>query len=269
MYKIYVLFFSISVLSPLSMFAQPRKVSSYAINPIVDIPVSLGFGAASLGGLLFILKKEPTVDSAYAVSLTPSMVNRFDRGATHHYIAGRGTPSNIALYSSYSLPLFLLLDKSVRSEALKIGLLYVETMAVMGATYTIGVGLMKRNRPYMYNQNVPLSQKMKKGEKDSFFAGHIASAATASFFAAKVFNDYHPDSPWRYVIWGAALVPPVVVGYYRYIEGMHFPTDIIAGTIIGGAIGIVVPEIHRRLNHSGNLSFTAAPSRLSLTWTVH
>ncbi|MEL6536147.1 MAG: phosphatase PAP2 family protein, partial [Bacteroidota bacterium] len=67
-----------------------------------------------------------------------------------------------------------------------------------------------------------------------------------SFCTAKVFNDYHPDSPWRYAVWGAAAVVPAVTGWARVGAGKHYYSDVIVGYITGALIGYWVPELHRR-----------------------
>ena len=62
----------------------------------------------------------------------------------------------------------------------------------------------------------------------------------------KVYSDYHPElGNKKYWLFSAALIPPSLVGLYRYKAMKHFPTDIIAGTIAGAATGILIPHIHK------------------------
>ncbi|MEO1337682.1 MAG: phosphatase PAP2 family protein, partial [Myxococcota bacterium] len=35
------------------------------------------------------------------------------------------------------------------------------------------------------------------------------------------------------------------VSTMRVVEGKHFPTDVIAGSIIGMGVGVLVPHFHR------------------------
>lgn len=76
--------------------------------------------------------------------------------------------------------------------------------------------------------------------------------AGATFFIAKVLCDYHTE--WgakRLWLYAAAIVPPAVVGYFRYRGMMHFPTDLMVGMAVGAAVGILVPhfrKITRKLN---------------------
>jgi len=79
--------------------------------------------------------------------------------------------------------------------------------------------------------------------------------AGASFFMAKVYSDYHPElGTKKWILYGAALLPPTIVGYYRYKGLMHFPTDILLGTAIGATVGILVPHLHKVARKNKDLS---------------
>jgi membrane-associated phospholipid phosphatase len=41
-----------------------------------------------------------------------------------------------------------------------------------------------------------------------------------------------------------------VTGYLRYYSGKHYPTDIIAGAIIGSITGWGIPALHRKRNEN-------------------
>ena len=130
-------------------------------------------------------------------------------------------------------------------------LLYVETMAVTGAMFTLANGLSERRRPLVYSSEAPMDEKTRKNAKNSFYAGHTAATASATFFWAKVFNDYNPDSPWKPVVWGVAAALPAGVGYLRLKAGKHFLSDNILGYALGAGAGILVPHLHKKGNTSG------------------
>ena len=56
----------------------------------------------------------------------------------------------------------------------------------------------------------------------------------------------NPESPWRWAVYGGAATLSLVTGYARVGGGMHFYTDVMASTVLGTVIGIVVPMWHRR-----------------------
>jgi membrane-associated phospholipid phosphatase len=62
----------------------------------------------------------------------------------------------------------------------------------------------------------------------------------------KVYSDYHPEiGNNKYLLYGAALIPPLLVGYFRMKALMHFPSDVMVGLGVGALCGILIPEFHR------------------------
>jgi membrane-associated phospholipid phosphatase len=126
--------------------------------------------------------------------------------------------------------------------------LYLETQALGSSLFTFaGVTFIDRIRPFVYYPEVSLNSKIEgAGTQNSFFSGHTSAAATASFFMAKVYIDYHPEMKRKkWLLYAGAIIPPASVGYYRYKALRHFPSDIIVGIIAGAAAGILVPELHK------------------------
>ena len=97
---------------------------------------------------------------------------------------------------------------------------------------------------------------------------HTSLSAAGSFFAARVFSDYYPDSKWKPVVWGAAVAIPAVTGYLRVRGGRHFPTDVIAGYAVGALAGWGVPALHKRSGLADRLSLRAGPAYFSLSWNL-
>ena len=143
------------------------------------------------------------------------------------------------------VPLLLLADKHIRGDIGKIGLLYMEAMAITGTLYSSATILVDRYRPFAYNPEASMDARRRGGVKNSFFAGHAALVGTSTFFAAKVFSDYHPDSKLRYVFWGVAIAATGTTGYLRHRGGWHFPSDVLIGTAVGTLSGILVPHFHK------------------------
>lgn len=255
---------SLFLVSLFSFFSVQSQDIPYKVRPITDGAITLSTGIIGLIGYEYILRGKEPLDSSFVVTLSPEDVNKFDRGATQYF--NNVVPfDDIALYTTLLLPASLIADRSIRSQAGKIGLLYLETMGVMGIAYTWGVGFTNRIRPYVYNPNVQLEKKLEEGTKNSFYAGHPAAAATASFFLAKVYHDFHPDSKLTRFLWAGAVVPPATVAYLRYRNGQHFFSDILFGIPLGAFIGIIIPHLHKK-KELKNLSIQPLPSgaRVSL-----
>ena len=102
----------------------------------------------------------------------------------------------------------------------------------------------RRARPYVYNPEVDISEKTKINARLSFFSGHAAQTAANSFFAAKIFSDYFPDSKLKPWVWATAVTLPAISAYGRVQAGRHFPTDVLTGFIVGAAFGYLIPKLH-------------------------
>ena len=154
------------------------------------------------------------------------------------------------------LPLVMLVfDADIRKDAFKYIFLYWETMAINGVFYTGAPQIWDRYRPLAYNDKAPMSDRTSGNTKNSFFAGHVGLVASSTFFIAKVYSDYHPDSKYKWLFYTGASAATLYTGYLRHAAGKHFPSDIIVGTTLGAAIGILVPHFHKhRVIKNPNLS---------------
>jgi len=223
----------------------------YQMNYKIEVPVTLVLFAANYKGFDMIRNKAP-LNTDEIFSLDPKNIWSFDRRAVEQNyssvtVENAVKASDLGMNISLFLPVFLYLDKDIRKDGLDILLLYLETQSINTVLYTYAGALpTNRIRPFVYYREVPIERKLGHGTLDSFFSGHTSSTATASFFLAKVYSDYHPELNWKkWIIFTAALIPPSFVGYYRYKALKHFPTDILLGITVGIASGIFIPNLHK------------------------
>jgi len=228
----------------------------YRLKPAIDVPLTLGTAGLSILGFSKIYSKDAS--SEYDImQLKKSDLNGFDRWAVDVYHPDAEKASDAVFYGAMPLPLVLLFDKDIRKDALKIGMLYIEAMGITGVFYTGSNYYVNRYRPLAYNPSVPMDIRREGGSTNSFIAGHPALVATSTFFTAKVFSDYNPDSKLRPWLWGAAILSTGATAYWRHRAGKHFPSDLIVGTSIGALSGILVPHFHKnKLFKNPNMSLT-------------
>jgi hypothetical protein len=139
----------------------------------------------------------------------------------------------------------LLADRAIRKDALKVGALYWEAMAITGLLYTGGDYFVDRYRPETYDVDKKFSERKSGNEKNAFFAGHVALVSTSTFFTASIYDMYHPTSKFKWALYGVAIAATGATAYLRYRAGKHFPSDILVGTIVGVSSGMLVPRLHR------------------------
>jgi membrane-associated phospholipid phosphatase len=263
------LFFSATQLS--AQMVPSESGSPYKTSWKKDgLAIAGGIGLSALG--LSMIKNKPDLTEAEVNALSKEDVFFLDRFSAGDYNSKADKDSYIPFYGSFAaVPVIMLLNKNERNHSGQVLALFVETMSVTGALFSITAGNVQRSRPYVYNTHRPMSHRMDSDSQRSFFAGHTAATATASFFAAKVFSDFNPNSKARPYVWAAAALVPASVGYLRLKAGRHFLSDNILGYGIGAGVGILVPHLHKKSNTSG-LSVTPYGGNgvqgASLTWVM-
>lgn len=224
--------------------------SPYHTRLAVDGPVTLGLAGVNTVGLLLIRAKAGLSDEA-AIAINKANVPAFDRFSAGYYNENYRTVSDYLLAGSVAVaPAALGVDPAIRAHAGQIATLYLQTLAATGAVFTMAAGTVYRQRPLTYSPAAPLTERTRQNATNSFFAGHTAVTAAATFFAAKVFHDFHPGSRAQPYVWAAAALVPAAVGFCRLEAGKHFLSDNLLGYAVGASIGIVVPQLHR-VNRNG------------------
>lgn len=105
----------------------------------------------------------------------------------------------------------------------------VATGAIIPLTVLIGALLklsFERARPLTeYAMNMKL-------QTFSFPSGHSSGSMIAYGILAYIAFSRLP-APWNFIVGGVLLVVPLMVGLSRVYLGAHFPSDVIAGWILG------------------------------------
>jgi membrane-associated phospholipid phosphatase len=247
-----LLFLFLSGLLCHSVFAQNDSLKTqgvYKVYTKYELPISAVSYLGIITGYSAIDNHSNTTKET-ALSIKASDVNSFDRSVTdfpyskydHHHLV-----SDYWMKGMIAAPALLFLKKDLRKDWLSISTLYLESHLASAGLFLLGQRTVRKHRPIVYNADAPLSLRTGVNTNNSFFSGHVNTTATASFFIAKIWNDYHPNySVWKKLaIYTAAAIPPYIVAYNRIRAGKHFRTDVAVGFLVGAACGILVPEFRR------------------------
>lgn len=208
-----------------------------------------GVGISLAGGGYYFKSRLDPLTAEHIAEVRAEGLSRFERWVTTQRSVRSHKTSDVLLYSSQLFPVVLTLaDKSMRKDAATIGVIYTQAGLINAGLTALIKTTVRRTRPYVYQSELSLEEKMTASARQSFWSGHASQTATMSFLTARMYADYHPDSKWRPVIWSAAAAVPLTTGIFRMTAGKHFPTDVIAGYLTGAAIGILLPKIHHRMN---------------------
>lgn len=193
-------------------------------------------------------------------NLSPNQISTFDRSAIYNYTGRAQNLSDGLLYSSMAAPFLAYSFKNIRNEKWSVALMTFETLLINNGITTLTKSLTKRYRPFNYNPDVEIETKLSTNARLSFFSGHTSNSAAMSFLLAQVITDIKPKSKINGLIWLTAAAVPAYVGYLRTEAGKHFPTDVIAGYVVGASLGYIMPIIHR----SENIDLRAVGPGISL-----
>jgi len=212
--------------------------------------------AGSTGGFLLIINKEGLTEA----QLSSEIEKKDDINFLDRWVAGKSSQkasdlSDIPFYLSFAAPLVLYFDDEVNDNGGLVFGLFLKSMATTGSLYGLSAGLINKSRPYVYDENLNFERRTSGSAQRSFYSGHTAATATATFFVAKVYQDFNPDSPGIPYVWAGAAILPAAVAYLRIEAGQHFLTDVLVGYGVGALTGYLVPHFNKKRKESNfNLS---------------
>ncbi len=242
--KLFILIFFLFI--PVLAICQ----SPYRLDWTTDV-VICGSGVA-IFGVSAIAK--PTINPLTiddVKGLNRQSINWFDRSATNYYSVSISNASDILCGGIIISPILFFLDNRMRDDVQTLACMYAETMGFSVLLPYAAKDFVNRPRPFVYNANAPINEKTSPDAVRSFFSSHSSTAFASAVFLSTVYGDYYPDSRWKPYIWVSSLTAASITGLLRYESGMHFPSDIIVGAIVGSAIGYAIPALHRNSSIGG------------------
>lgn len=259
-----------------------KKVKPFIHPYKVRVGLSLGISAIGSAGDYFairrILGKNKISDEELA-ALNSNVLTRLDRWGLMQDPTKRvyyDHMSDNVITGIFLLPVTLVFNKNIRHDGLKLLLMYYESQAITFSIFNysfLGPTFQNKFRPMTYYTGIPVGDRNIGNNRNSFFAGHVSSATAASFFMVKVYCDYHPElGGKKYLLYAAATVPALAMGYLRVLALKHFPSDILAGMCIGAVCGVAIPALHRIHPKNVTVGVFASPqgaSGLSMNWNMH
>ncbi|MBI4810267.1 MAG: phosphatase PAP2 family protein [Ignavibacteriales bacterium] len=235
---IVIVFSIVELLSSPLLMTQTQYRTTWLKDGLI-----VGGGAIVALGTSFVNDTIGVFNEQEIDHLSKENINWFDRSATNNYSEDLANGSDILVGLTMAAPFTLLLDDKIRNDGKSIGVMYLETALFATIVPEFIKNSTKRIRPFVYNPLVPMEKKISFDAQRSFFSGHTTWA-----FSSAVFH-----SRWKPYVWAGSLLTASAVGFLRYQSGAHFPTDILAGAMVGFVIGYVIPCLHKADNKSENI----------------
>ncbi len=178
-------------------------------------------------------------------ALKRSDVNAFDRIATYQYSGLANVSSDALLVGSILMKSYFYFNKKTRKNAFNIGLVSFQSL-MLSQSISNTAKLSLRNRPLLYNENVPFEVKQHNYQRLSFFSAHTTVVSSACFSFAFAQQAYIPDGKYNKLIWASAFTIPAVEGFLRFKAGKHYPTDVIAAYLVGLGSSYLMHKLHQK-----------------------
>ena len=240
----------------------------FSLDPVSDgVLTASGFGfALLLGAILNTGEIKPPLPSVSSSSLLS-----IDRGAITQTIDPHATTySNIGLYTAIG---FAVLDPILSgfrdgTDAMLVdAFMYAESASLALTLTDVTKIAVRRPRPIDYiNCGQGTAAQLGPGCAStdlglSFFSGHASTVSSIGATATYLAFVRAPRSPRPWITLGVATALTAFVSYERVRAGEHFPTDVIAGSMAGAAVGVLVPHLHRHKEEAPPvwIGFTPAP----------
>lgn len=242
---------------PRPVEAIPPGPIRFEIDPVGDGAMVVMAGAFDLLSAA-ILGTSEIRPQQIDPSFNTSQLLFIDRGAVSQSPdPNAGTLSNVGLYAAVG---FAVLDpilsgiRDGKEAAVADAALYLESIAFANGLTDIAKVAVRRPRPIAYIQrnqfiaqggNPALYDNTSTDSALSFFSGHAATVGAITGTATYLAFARSPRSarPWITLLTGVALTSFVSVERVR--AAAHFPTDVIAGALVGAGTSILVVHLHR------------------------
>ncbi|MFT7032054.1 MAG: membrane-associated phospholipid phosphatase [Cyclobacteriaceae bacterium] len=181
----------------------------------------------------------------------------FDRSAVGNNSEKAATYSDFFKFSMTLLPIYFVSNHHTKEDIWPLVAMSLEVLSTTYGLTNLAKNVVRRPRPFNYNDEVPLEKKLTPDAKRSFFSGHTSNTAAFTFFMAKVVTDYHPNMKkgLKTAMWGGAVLIPATTAYLRVKAGRHFPTDVIAGYVTGALVGFLIPHLHKKKDKGSVMSW--------------
>ncbi len=251
--------------APSGVWAQADTVvPPYAFGVVREA----GYAVAAGGSRLLGHELRRKTESVLLGDLRLGTVPFYDRYTPSRKHDGSRVASDITLEVSAALPLLLLAGRRSRRDAFRLGILLVETMALNQGLTDIIKATAHRARPYLHDAALPPDTVVDPKDRIAFVSGHTSVSAASCFFMATVFADYYPESKLKPIVWAVAAALPAATAVLRLRAGQHYPSDVVAGYLLGAGIGYGIPALHRIHRRGSRLRVEAEGPGLSLVYRL-
>jgi undecaprenyl-diphosphatase len=226
-------------LALLLLAGRPAGLEALSFDPLKD-GIALGVSAAFAGAGEALVRFAPPIPTTPEASFAG--LAGFDTALIFPYDKPVDVVSTVLETAAMLTPLALSLAMEPSSFLADAGV-YGEFYGLALGSRSVAKYLLPRYRPYTYEGG---ATGVKATEDDeSFPSGHATMSFVAAAFSTYLYVKELPRSaPFLPIVLGNYALAGVT-GSFRVLAGMHYPSDVLAGAVLGMVCGLVVPLLVR------------------------
>ncbi len=217
----------------------------YQLKPVREISfLAVGLGVLALAVYIDRKDTEPirvgNLRNPHAGSRNP-----LDTLAFREPDPAAAALADAGLYGGPALPLLLSLHPRTRRQYPTLLLIWLETMLLNFAITSLLKNAVSRPRPYVLNPDFDDRRELSRNDRAAFLSGHTSNTAAGSVLFAQLVTTYTDNKLVSTAAYLCSGLLPGFTAYLRVKAAKHWPTDALAGLILGGTVGWLVPRLHR------------------------
>lgn len=141
-------------------------------------------------------------------------------------------------------PLIATVNQGTQQEVFTTGLVMSESL-LWTLNLTQAVKLMKlRSRPLVYANGTPDDLRNNMDSRYSFPSGHSAAAFSIATSLTLAMKQMNIPAERRTIFSAAAFVTAGSIATLRVVAGKHYPTDVLAGMLLGCGMAYLNHRLH-------------------------
>ncbi len=154
-----------------------------------------------------------------------------------------GGISDMVAYGQVLVPVGAAAFGLQRRDATDLLARHYQVLTITYGTAYLLKAAVRRARPYLYHRDVPPHRAADPAGANSFPSSHVAVAFASAAFISTVAEHYWHDR-YTTLITVASYATASMAAVLRIAAGRHFVTDVLAGVVLGVAVGWGVPTAH-------------------------
>jgi len=230
------------ILSSLALPAPAEAQELYRLRVAEDAPViaaSLAIGATPL---LFTHELPPAECLPRCNRHRVSAVDRWSIGLRSAFA---GLLSDILVVAVPLAGLALDLADEPDRAFWQDAAVALEAYSLQVVVLTLTKFAVRRPRPFVYDESLPVQERSGRDSTLSFFSGHTSTAFVSAVAFAETYRRRHEGAS-VVAVYAGGLTLATLVGACRILAGKHFLTDVLVGALVGTSLGLLVPALHAR-----------------------